>query len=57
MVLVNSFEVLDMAIRLERIGILYYGKAAAQADDAKMADLLNRLVDMDTASTRRLSPI
>jgi rubrerythrin len=46
MVLFNNYDVLDMALRLERNGISFYGKAAAQAPK-ELSELLAGLVQME----------
>jgi rubrerythrin len=57
MVLVNNFEVLDMAVNLERNGISFYSKAAQQAADPSLAKLLSGLVEMERAHERTFSEL
>lgn len=52
MVLVNNFEVLDMALNLERNGINFYGKAARGTPDKSLAKLLTGLVEMEREHER-----
>lgn len=47
MALINNYEVLDMALQIERNGIRFYGKAADQAPDESLRRLLRGLADME----------